>query len=204
MSSQIVIAFILFTVSMSLTPGAGNLALLGISNRYGFSAALPFVAGTAFGVLIVFGGTSAGLISILTTYPEVYTTLRYLSAAYLMYLAWGICRQQVDEDNHTEYSSSFLSGTLVQVLNPKAWIAAMTVFSQFTHVLDNHTYRTQVIIITFAFLFIMTLCTLVWAYFGSLLKRLIQSPNQMKLINRCLGATLAISVLFMWTQPSMS
>ena len=201
MSSQIVIAFLLFAVSMSLTPGAGNLALLGISNRYGFSAALPFVAGTSLGVLVVFGGTSAGLISVLTTYPELYSTLKYLGAAYLMYIAWGISSLQVNDEQDTDYSSGFLSGALVQVLNPKAWIAAMTVFSQFTTISGNHAYTTQVIIITVAFLLIMTLCTLIWAYFGSVLKGLIQSQRQMNILNRCLGATLAISVIFMFSQP---
>ncbi len=36
MSAQLLAAFLLFAVSISLTPGAGNVALLGISSRYGF------------------------------------------------------------------------------------------------------------------------------------------------------------------------
>ncbi|WCE32302.1 LysE family translocator [Vibrio sp. SCSIO 43137] len=199
MSSQIILAFLFFSVSMSLTPGAGNLALMGISNRYGFLAALPFVAGTACGVLIVFSGTSAGLITLLTDNPQLYMALKYLGAAYLLYIAWGISRSTIEDNQSSENRSGFMSGTLIQVLNPKAWIAAMTVFSQFTS--NTGDYLTQVVTITTAFLLVMTLCTLVWAYFGSVLKQLLRSQKQMLIVNRCLGSTLAATVCFMLVQP---
>ena len=48
MSAQLMLAFLLFSISIGITPGAGNIALLGISSRYGFAATLPFVSGNAF------------------------------------------------------------------------------------------------------------------------------------------------------------
>ncbi|MDG3087906.1 LysE family translocator [Vibrio hannami] len=200
MSAQVIVAFLFFAVSMTITPGAGNLTLLGISNRFGFSAALPFVAGTTFGVLIVFAGTSAGLMSILTSVPELYSAIKYLGALYLLYIAWGIFTFKMEEETTSESSAGFISGTLIQVLNPKAWIAAMTVFSQFVEASGN--YLVQVVTIITAFLLVTTLSTTIWAYFGSLLKRLLHSPNQMVVVNRCLGATLAMTVVFMLTQTS--
>ncbi len=89
MEPQVFTAFVVFSVSMSITPGAGNLTLLGIANRYGFLAALPFVAGTSLGVLFVFVGSSAGLYSLLISIPELYVTIKYAGAAYLLYTAWG-------------------------------------------------------------------------------------------------------------------
>ncbi|WP_406610218.1 LysE family translocator [Agarivorans sp. JK6] len=198
MSVQIAVAFLLFATSMSITPGAGNLALLGISNRFGFAAALPFIAGTSFGVLIVFAGTSAGLISLLTANPELYSALKYLGAAYLLYIAWGISQHSVAEKDRVEHSAGFGAGALIQVLNPKAWIAAMTVFSQFTDVSGNYLLQVSVIIV--AFLIVTTLCTMVWAYFGAALKRLLKSSSQMLIVNRCLGLTLAATVVFMLSQ----
>ncbi|WP_375750774.1 LysE family translocator [Vibrio sp. HN007] len=200
MSAQVIVAFLFFAVSMTITPGAGNLTLLGISNRFGFSAALPFVAGTTFGVLIVFAGTSAGLMSVLNSIPELYSVIKYLGALYLLYIAWGICTFRMEEEANSDSSSGFISGTLIQVLNPKAWIAAMTVFSQFIETSGN--YLVQVVIIIAAFLLVTTLSTTIWAYFGSLLKRLLHSPNQMLAVNRCLGAILAMTVVFMLTQTS--
>lgn len=198
MNAEIIVAFLFFSVSMTITPGAGNLMLLGISSRYGFSAALPFVAGTSFGVLIVFSGTSAGLLNVLTSIPELYIALKYTGAAYLLYIAWGIANFKMEEKGNSEHASGFLSGALIQVLNPKAWIAAMTVFSQFIDISGN--YLRQVIAIITAFLVVTMLCTMVWAYFGVMLKKLLHSSKKMTVVNRCLGGSLAATVVFMLGQ----
>lgn len=196
MDIQTFTAFLLFSIAMSLTPGAGNVTLLSISNRHGFSTALPFVAGTNFGVLIVFVGASAGVVSLLTLYPQLYTLMKYAGAAYLLYIAWGMARFTLTEVQMTEKVSGFASGTLIQVLNPKAWIAAMTVFSQFTVASDN--YFMQIAMITFIFVAVTTLCTLAWAYFGSVLKKLLKSPQQLLLVNRSLAMILVVSVVVMF------
>lgn len=193
-------AFFLFSVSMSITPGAGNLTLLGISNRFGFTAALPFVGGTALGVLVVFVGTSAGLLGVLTAMPEVYMAMKYLGAGYLLYLAWGIANTPLQQEPGTSQGAGMLSGAMIQILNPKAWIAAMTVFSQFMDT-SNHQW-TQASFIIFGFVMIMTLCTLGWAYFGAVLKRLLNSPRQMQVINRSLALTLALTVIYMLGQTN--
>ncbi|UQN43227.1 hypothetical protein [Agarivorans sp. B2Z047] len=74
----------------------------------------------------------------------------------------------------------------------------MTVFSQFTDVSGNYLLQVSVIIV--AFLVVTTLCTMVWAYFGAALKRLLKSSSQMLIVNRCLGLTLAATVVFMLSQ----
>ena len=199
MSAQVSVAFLLFALSMSLTPGAGNITLLGISNRYGFFAALPFVAGTAFGVFIVFAGTSMGLLSVLMAYPELFVALKYIGAGYLLYISWGIINFQLADGGPTVPVSGFVSGALIQVLNPKAWIAAVTVFSQFIDLAQD--YLVQVVLITVAFLLVLISCTLSWAYFGALLNKLLHSPRQMLMLNRCLGGTLVMTVIFMLSQP---
>lgn len=195
MDIQAFIAFLLFSVAMSLTPGAGNVTLLSISNRYGFTTALPFVAGTNFGVLIVFVGASAGVISVLTLYPQIYTLMKYAGAAYLLYIAWGMAKFTLTETSADEKISGFTAGTLIQVLNPKAWIAAMTVFSQFTVASSNYLVQTATII--FVFVLVTVLCTLAWAYFGTLLKKLLKSPRQLVIVNRSLAMMLVVSVAVM-------
>lgn len=192
MDTQAFIAFLLFSVAMSLTPGAGNVTLLSISNRYGFTTALPFVAGTNFGVLIVFVGASAGVIGILTLYPKIYTLMKYAGAVYLLYIAWGMAKFTHTEEQPDERIYGFTAGTLIQVLNPKAWISAMTVFSQFTVASSN--YIVQTVTIIFIFVLVTVLCTLVWEYFGSLLKKILKSPRQMLIVNHSLAMMLVVSV----------
>uniref|UniRef100_UPI0012FFF92D LysE family translocator n=1 Tax=Vibrio splendidus TaxID=29497 RepID=UPI0012FFF92D len=97
MSSQLMLAFLLFSISIAITPGAGNIALLGISSRYGFAATLPFISGNAFGIIVVLAGSSVGLVSLFTLYPDLYSILKYAGAAYLLFMAWSIANMQIEE-----------------------------------------------------------------------------------------------------------
>lgn len=199
MSAQLMLAFLLFSISIGITPGAGNIALLGISSRYGFAATLPFVSGNAFGIIIILAGSSAGLVSLFTLYPEIYTVLKYLGAAYLLFMAWSIANMEIEQEESVN-RSGFMSGVLIQVLNPKGWIASLTVFSQF--ITTQADYLIQVVTITTIMVGTGVLCMLVWAYCGTMLQRLLQSPKQMVMVNRCLGGSLAMVVAFMLYQPA--
>ncbi len=199
MSLQVVTLFLLFSLSMAMTPGAGNITLMGISNRYGFSAALPFIAGTGFGVAFVFVGAAIGIASLFERYPDLYLAMKYLGAAYLLYLAWKIASSAPVEGDAGERSPGFRAGALVQVLNPKAWIAALMAFAQFVDMSQD--YLTQAVTIIALFGVVALFSNVSWACFGAMLKRLLRSPRQMLMINRCLGATLAVTVVMMIGSP---
>ncbi|NOI68601.1 LysE family translocator [Vibrio sp. 99-8-1] len=198
MSAQLMTALVLFAISISITPGAGNIALLGISSRYGFAAAMPFVLGNAVGIIIVLAGSSVGLVGLFTVYPSLHAILKFVGAAYLLYLAWSISKQKIDT-SISSHPSGFLSGVFIQVVNPKGWVAALTVFSQFISSTDNYLLQVLIIITT------MMMCGLIsmvlWAYFGSMIKGFIQCQKKMVIVNRCLGGTLVLVVLSMLSQP---
>ncbi len=107
MSAQLMTALVLFAISISITPGAGNIALLGISSRYGFAAAMPFVLGNAVGIIIVLAGSSVGLVGLFTVYPSLHAILKFVGAAYLLYLAWSISKQKIDT-SISSHPSGFL------------------------------------------------------------------------------------------------
>ncbi len=74
----------------------------------------------------------------------------------------------------------------------------MTIFSQFTN--ESSDYVVQVSMLTFIFVLVTALCTLVWAYSGTLLKHALKSTRQMLIVNRSLGLTLAATVVYMLIQ----
>jgi threonine/homoserine/homoserine lactone efflux protein len=200
MSAQIMMAFMLFAVSISIVPGAGNIALLGLSSRHGFSATIPFMFGCVVGVIILLVGSSVGLVGLFSLYPELYTVMKWLGAAYLLYMAWGIANSTL-ETNSTVKKSGFASGVLVQILNPKSWVASLTVFSQF--ISPNESYLIQAVIIISGMVITGVIGMAMWAYFGTMLNQLIQSPKKLAIINRCFGGCLAMIALFVVSQPSV-
>ncbi|TFH91546.1 LysE family translocator [Vibrio ouci] len=200
MSAQIMTAFMLFAVSISIVPGAGNIALLGLSSRYGFNATIPFMLGCAVGVIILLVGASVGLVGLFSLYPELYTVMKWLGAAYLLYMAWGIANSTLDT-NTTVKKSGFASGVLVQILNPKSWVASLTVFAQF--ISPNENYLPQAVIIICGMVITGVIGMAIWAYFGTMLNQLIQSPKKLAIVNRCFGGSLALVALFVLSQPSV-
>jgi threonine/homoserine/homoserine lactone efflux protein len=200
MSAQLMTAFMLFAISISMTPGAGNIALIGLSGRYGVGATLPFIIGNAVGVIVILIGASVGVAGLLNLYPTLYLILKWLGAAYLLYMAWGIANMELDSDASVK-KSGFFSGILVQILNPKSWVASITVFSQF--VSPTGSYTAQVVFIISVMVVTGVIGMLVWAYFGSMLTRFIESPRKMVAINRCFGASLAVVALFVVSQPGL-
>lgn len=199
MNMELAVAFLLFTATISIAPGAGNLALVGIASRHGFKAGLPFVAGSVLGVIVVFSGASIGVSALFHQHPEIYTTIKILGVLYLLFMAWSIARNS-DSDESKSIHASFSSGVLVQILNPKAWIATLTILTQF--VSSNHDYLNQVVIIGAIMITMGVLGMLIWAYFGAVLNKLLQSPKQKRVINRCLGGSLAVAALIMLGIPS--
>ncbi|WP_394126551.1 LysE family translocator [Vibrio hepatarius] len=200
MSAQIMTAFMLFAVSISIVPGAGNIALLGLSSRYGFNATIPFMLGCTVGVIMLLVGASVGLVGLFSLYPELYTVMKWLGAAYLLYMAWGIANSTLDT-NTTVKKSGFASGVLVQILNPKSWVASLTVFAQF--ISPNESYLPQAVIIICGMVITGVIGMAIWAYFGTMLNQLIQSPKKLAIVNRCFGGSLALVALFVLSQPSV-
>lgn len=104
------------------------------------------------------------------------------------------------DNNASVKKSGFLSGIMVQILNPKGWVASITVFSQFVSPASN--YVVQVVFIIGVMVITGVIGMLIWAYFGSMLTRFIESPRKMVAINRSFGASLAAVAIFLVIQPS--
>ncbi len=81
--SVAVTSFAVFAVSQIGTPGPANMALLATGARFGFRAALPFVAGVALGKQLVIWPVGFGLMAMADRVPGLFEVLKYASAAIL-------------------------------------------------------------------------------------------------------------------------
>jgi threonine/homoserine/homoserine lactone efflux protein len=128
--------FLLATVTLNLTPGPDMLYViarsLGQSRKAGVVSALGIGAGTLVHMLAV----ALGLAIWLRSVPMAYDMVRYVGAAYLLYL--GI-RIFLSKDTHSEdihlrresYGRVFAQGVATNVLNPKVAIFFLAFLPQF-------------------------------------------------------------------------
>lgn len=126
-----VASFAVFAASQVGTPGPANMALLATGARYGFRAALPFVAGVALGKQLVIWPVGFGLMGLASTAPWIFETLKYASAAYIIWLAWKVANLRLGQAESASNAPSFAAGLIVHPLNPKAWAMIVAGFTGF-------------------------------------------------------------------------
>lgn len=129
--SVAVTSFAIFAASQVGTPGPANMALLATGALYGFRAALPFVAGVALGKQLVIWPVGFGLMELSGRAPWVFEALKYVSAAYIIWLAWKVANLRLDVTTSTDTAPGFLAGLIVHPLNPKAWAMIVGGFTAF-------------------------------------------------------------------------
>ena len=114
-------AFTIFAASQVGTPGPANMALMATGARFGFKAALPFVAGVALGKQLIIWPIGYGLMELAITLPWLFIALKWASAAYICWLAWKVANLRLKPGTGDAAAPGFKAGLIVHPLNPKAW-----------------------------------------------------------------------------------
>lgn len=121
----------IFAASQIGTPGPANMALMATGARFGFRAALPFVFGVALGKQLIIWPIAFGLMELAAKAPMVFTALKYVSAAYIIWLAWKVANLRLGQGDPASQVPGFMAGLIVHPLNPKAWamiVGSLTAF----------------------------------------------------------------------------
>ncbi len=124
-------SFAVFAASQVGTPGPANMALMATGARFGFRAALPFVAGVALGKQLIIWPIGFGLMEVAETAPWIFIALKWISAAYIIWLAWRVANMRLNTAEEGA-APGFLAGLVVHPLNPKAWAMTTVGFTAFT------------------------------------------------------------------------
>lgn len=186
-------AFTLFAASQVGTPGPANMALLATGARFGFRAALPFVAGVVLGKQLVIWPIGLGLMEMAETYPGVFSALKYVSAAYILWLAWRVANLRLAPGGQTAKTPGFWAGLAVHPLNPKAWGMIIAGFTNFADPGASPVNATAIIaVILFA-----SQCVLhpVWAFSGDRIARAVAGKPFEPYVMWILAGLTALSVL---------
>ncbi len=192
MSWSLFAGLFVFSFVAAFTPGPNNLIALASGANRGFRKTLPHVGGVALGFAVMIGLIGAGLGSLFGLYPRLYLILRYLAFAYLVYLAWHIARSEgIGESGATGREVSVLGSAAFQWVNPKAWIAAVTVVSTFT---DPARFATSLAVAALTNVGLAACAVSSWALFGTVVKTWLAKPVRMKAFNWSMAILLVASV----------
>jgi threonine/homoserine/homoserine lactone efflux protein len=193
MTLELLIAFVAFAFVTSVTPGPNNMMLLSSGVNFGLRRSLPHMFGISLGFMLLVASVGLGLGQLFEQVPLLYDVLRYLGAAYLLYLAWKIANSGAPDSQATMRSKpfSFLQAAAFQWVNPKAWIMAIGAITTYT---PQENFVINVLLI--AALFALVNCPSVglWTVAGSLLRNWLSNARALRIFNIGMALLLVASL----------
>ncbi len=125
------------SILLALAPGPDNLFVLTQSILSGRSAGFKITLGLCTGLIFHTTIVSLGVAAIFQTSVIAFNTLKYIGAAYLLYLAYGAFRSssskfEVKESVKLSSWNLYRRGIIMNITNPKVSIFFMALLPQFT------------------------------------------------------------------------
>jgi cysteine/O-acetylserine efflux protein len=188
-----IIPLITYVLISTFTPGPSNISSASVAVLRGYKNTLNYQGGLAAGVFLVMlvsGWISTTLLGI---FPALEPILRYVGAAYILYLAFGILKASYTFEDQNVKSFGFLHGIVLQILNPKLIVYAFTLFSAF---LGRITNNTALLGLAAVLLASISFCaTSVWALFGTVIKAGLHNPRLKLVVNILLALSLVYTAI---------
>ncbi len=175
-------------------PGPGVIALVARALGSGFRPTLPMLFGLALGDIVYLAFAVLGLAYVASTFGTVFIVIKYLGAAYLVWMAisfWraGITTEKVSGEAAGSPLSAFLAGFMVTLGNPKVIVFYLALLPTFIDL-------SSVTPVDFMLLIILTFAVLIavlMPYVGlaGRARHMLQSPKALKVLNRTAATFLA-------------
>ncbi|MGD6958296.1 LysE family translocator [Rossellomorea aquimaris] len=186
-------SFLIYCFIITFTPGPTNIVILSTVHNLGTKKAMHFTYGAtiAFGLLLVISAILNTVL--LTILPKILIVMKILGSCYMFYLAYRIYKMDTSKPA-VHQSGTFMSGFLMQFLNPKVVLFTMTVIPSFIlpFYISKSAVTAGVIVITVIGFMAFT----TWVLFGTIFKKFLLRYN--KSANVIMALLLAYSAFMLW------
>lgn len=177
---------------ISLSPGAGAISCMAAGMRYGYARAAWNILGLQVGILFVLAIVAAGLGAIIAASTTLFTAIKWLGAAYLVWLGIQQWRAPAtplsDAAARSEAGTPrqlLLRGFLVNATNPKGIMFMLAVLPQF---IDPALPQLPQYLACGATLFFTDLVVMSgYTGLAARVLRLLREPHHVRWVNRFFG-----------------
>jgi len=192
MTSELLLAYVLFCFATAGTPGPNNMMLLASGANFGFRRTLLHMAGVSCGMGFMVLCMGLGLGSVFKAFPVLHQILRWAGAAYMLWLAWKIgTATKVSDGRVGAKPMTFLQAVAFQWVNPKAW--AMALGAVTTYAPEGGAW-TVIPLLAVIFTLVGAPCNAAWTGFGQGLRPFLDRPAVLRAFNVTMAALLVISL----------
>jgi len=181
--------FIAASFLLCLAPGPDNIYVLTQGMTKSKKAAIVTTLGLCSGIIIHTSAAAFGISVIFQTSELAFNLVKYIGAAYLLYIAYQAFRHRNDkidlsvQDSNNELKKLYVKGFFMNVLNPKVSIFFLAFLPQFVNP-ELGNVPMQMIILGLVF---MALTVVVFSSIGiagnMLSSKLMENPSISKVLN---------------------
>ncbi len=184
--------FFIYSVINAFTPGPGNILALNTVTNYGYKKGRPLYWGIFAGYYVVQIICAVFVFGVSTFLPDVPGIMKYIGAAYILWLAVHIALSKPTTDT-VEKSASFLKGFLLQFVSVKIYLFGITALTGY--ITEYSASLWVLLLFEIIIATIETIATLTWIGMGVLIQRAYQ--KYYRVINIILALMLSECVYSM-------
>ncbi|MET3665257.1 LysE family translocator [Caulobacter sp. 1776] len=191
MTPELLLAFVLFAFATAGTPGPNNMMLLASGANFGFRRTVLHILGISCGLGFMVLAMGLGLGGVFRAYPVLHEVLRWVGAAYMLWLAWKIAMSSSVSDKTLGKPMTFLQAAAFQWVNPKAW--AMALGAVTTYAPEGGGWLV-IPLLAGTFMLVGAPCSAAWAGFGQGLRPFLDRPAVLRTFNVAMAVLLVVSL----------
>ena len=185
------LTYLLTTSILSLSPGSGAINTMSTGISHGYRGAVASIAGLQLGLSIHIVLVGIGLGALISSSLLAFEILKWLGAAYLIWL--GICqwRSAGAIDLNALASSMprrrlFKRAILVNLTNPKSIVFLAALFPQF--IIAHQPQAAQYVVLGVTTVVVDIIVMIGYATLATRIAGWVKAPKQMQLLNRIFGS----------------
>lgn len=189
------LTLLVFLFPLAYSPGPGNLFFAANGARFGPRATIPANLGYHAATWVVAVAIGLGFTSVLEKSAGLFEVIRYAGALYVLLIAWRFFVADTLRGGADPRPAGAVDGAVLLLLNPKAYVIMVLMFSQFLPEFGRS--ETAAVWIATVFTLNNLLAFVVWTMIGDRIAAVFADSRDARWLNRLAGLLLAGVALWM-------
>lgn len=189
-------ALLVLATAMSFSPGPNTTLSTALAANGGLPRAMRFVLAVPVGWTLLLALCAGGLGALVMAAPALRVAIKAIGVAYLLWLAFKLAGSAtLGRASDTQLNVGFAQGVMLQFVNIKAWLLALTLVAGWIAGQADALHRFA--IVAPVMLFFAFSSNFAYALAGALLRGWLAQGRRLLWFNRAMAAVLVLTAWWM-------
>jgi threonine/homoserine/homoserine lactone efflux protein len=191
-----IVGYTIYAFVTAITPGPNNYLLFSHGKAFGMNDSRKLMLGIITGFFTMACIAGYGVAEMITNNQTFGLILKIVGSVWLLYLGFVLSKLNSEIKTEKPVKLTFIQAYMMQFINPKAWIVAISGAGAFMPHLGS--IYLNVFVLAISFNIVGLPCMLVWIKFGDLISKLIKSEKSNRILGYTLFALMMVSIVMIW------